>query len=140
MDDTKTFEFELVGPESRVIDGPMWQVVMPGTEGEFGVRAGHCALVASLRPGVVSFWRSIEEDIPKKIFVGGGFAHVNDRICTVLVEEAVNLADLDEDDLKQELEDLQDERSLAEDAADRTLIDEKIELVTSKMLAVKFYR
>ncbi len=135
---TKAFEFELVDPESRIIDEPMWQVVMPGTEGEFGVRAGHCALVSSLRSGVLTVWRT-EEDLPGKYFVNGGFAHVTAENCTVLVESAQDLNTLDQAAIEQEISNLEDQRSLTNEHAENVIIDEKLDLARTKLNAIKFY-
>ncbi len=40
-----TFHFDLVSPEQLVFSGEVEQVVVPGTEGEFGVLAGHAPLI-----------------------------------------------------------------------------------------------
>lgn len=136
---TGTFNFELVGPESRIVDAPMWQVVIPGTEGEFGVRAGHCALVSSLGPGVVSFWRTEDDKSPGRMFVKGGFAHINEKSCTLLAEETIDLSELKEDDLKQQLKDLEDEKSIATDQDEHELLDEKLSLTRAKLEAVAYY-
>ena len=139
MSENKTFDFELVAPERRMVDGPMWQVVMPGTEGEFGVRSGHCALVSSLGPGVISIWRT-EDEHPKRYFVSGGFAHVTDENCTVLAEHVQELADLNLVEIEQELKNLEDEKSLASEIAEHKLVDEKIELARVRLNAVRYYR
>ena len=49
-----TFRFELTSPERRVFADEVEHVVVPGSEGEFGVLAGHAPLVAMLRPGILS--------------------------------------------------------------------------------------
>ncbi len=43
--------FELVSPERLVLSKPVDMVVMPGTEGEFGVLVGHAPILATLDPG-----------------------------------------------------------------------------------------
>ena len=52
------FSFELVSPEKILVSEPAWQVVIPGEEGYFGVRAGHMSLIAAIRPGVVEVYKS----------------------------------------------------------------------------------
>jgi len=44
-------QFELVSPEKLVFSGEVDQVDVPGTEGDFGVLAGHAPLISLLRPG-----------------------------------------------------------------------------------------
>ena len=45
-----TFHFDLVSPESLVFSGEVDQVDVPGTEGDFGVLAGHAPTVATSSP------------------------------------------------------------------------------------------
>ena len=44
-----TFHFDLVSPEKLLFSGEVDQVDVPGTEGDFGVLAGHAPLVSALR-------------------------------------------------------------------------------------------
>ena len=46
-----TFHFDLVSPEKLLFSGEVDQVDVPGTEGDFGVLAGHAPTVSALRPG-----------------------------------------------------------------------------------------
>ena len=48
------FHFDLVSPERMLFSGEVDQVDVPGSEGDFGVLAGHAPLIAMLRPGIVS--------------------------------------------------------------------------------------
>ena len=84
--------FELVSPERLLLSAQVDMVVVPGTEGEFGVLAGHAPLVSTLRPGVISVH---DEKTIQRIFVRGGFAEVTAAGLTVLAEEAIDLATLD---------------------------------------------
>ena len=43
--------FELVTPEKLVRSEDVYMVVVPGTEGEFGVLAGHAPFMTTLRDG-----------------------------------------------------------------------------------------
>ena len=41
-----TFHFDLVSPEKIAFSGEVDQVDIPGTEGDFGVLAGHAPVIA----------------------------------------------------------------------------------------------
>ena len=43
--------FELVTPEKRVRSEEVFMVVVPGTEGDFGVLADHAPVMSSIRSG-----------------------------------------------------------------------------------------
>ena len=52
-----TFHFDLVSPEKLLFSGDVDQVDVPGSEGDFGVLAGHAPLVTTLRPGILTIYR-----------------------------------------------------------------------------------
>jgi F-type H+-transporting ATPase subunit epsilon len=80
--------FELVTPERLVRSESVFMVVVPGTEGDFGVLAGHAPFMSTLRNGDIAIYRSGFGDTPERIPVEGGFAEVNERGLTVLAERA----------------------------------------------------
>ncbi len=49
-----TFHFELVSPQKIGFSGQVDQVDVPGSNGDFGVLAGHAPLIALLRPGIMT--------------------------------------------------------------------------------------
>jgi F-type H+-transporting ATPase subunit epsilon len=77
--------FELVTPERLVMSDDVYMVVVPGSEGEFGVLAGHAPFMSTLRDGEIAVFRSAGAD-PERIRVSGGFAEVSDKGLTVLAE------------------------------------------------------
>jgi F-type H+-transporting ATPase subunit epsilon len=79
--------FELVTPEKLVMSDDVHMVVVPGTEGEFGVMAGHAPFMSTLRDGELAVYRTASA-APERITVSGGFAEVSDRGLTVLAESA----------------------------------------------------
>jgi F-type H+-transporting ATPase subunit epsilon len=79
--------FELVTPEKLVMSEDVYMVVVPGTEGEFGVLAGHAPYMSTLRDGELAVYRSAGS-APEKIPVSAGFAEVSERGLTVLAESA----------------------------------------------------
>ena len=79
--------FELVTPDRLVMSDDVHMVVVPGTEGESGIMAGHAPYMTTLRDGEVAVYRSAGAS-PEKIAVTGGFAGVGERGLTVLAESA----------------------------------------------------
>lgn len=132
---TKTFDFELVSPERKLISEPAWQVSIPGEEGVFGVRAQHTSLVASVKPGVVEIWKQ-EGDKPQRIFVAGGFADVSATNCSVLAEEAIAVEDLDKSKLEQDLSNLNDDLKMADDKVAQNRIKTQIAITKAKINAL----
>ncbi|MEO5773895.1 MAG: ATP synthase F1 subunit epsilon [Sphingomicrobium sp.] len=79
--------FELVTPEKLVLAEDVHMVVVPGTEGEAGIMAGHAPYMTTLRNGEIAVYRTAGA-APERIAVSGGFAEVSDRGLTVLAESA----------------------------------------------------
>ena len=77
--------FELVTPEKLVRSQDAYMVVVPGTEGDFGVLAGHAPLMSVVRDGEIAIYSS-PTDVTARIKVQGGFAEVNDKGLTILAE------------------------------------------------------
>ena len=77
--------FELVTPEKLVMSDDVHMVVVPGSEGQFGVMAGHAPYMSTLRDGELAVYRTAGA-APELIRVSGGFAEVSDRGLTVLAE------------------------------------------------------
>ncbi len=131
-----TFNFELVSPEQKLISEQAFQVTIPGEEGDVGVRAGHMALVMTVRPGVVEVIRT-EDGVKEKIFIAGGFADISQTNCTVLAEEAVPVANLNAEKLTAELHNVTEHLSLADSEVERLSLNRKLAIVTAMLDAVK---
>lgn len=129
------FDFELVSPERKLMSEKAWQVTIPGYEGDFGVRAGHSALVSNIRAGVVEIITK-QGDVPTKIFIAGGFADVTASNCTVLAEEAIMLDDLHQDKIEKEIVDIEKDLSSAKDAVDTIHFTKQLALAKAKLTAV----
>lgn len=79
--------FELVTPERLIRSGEVHMVVVPGTEGDFGVLAGHAPFMSTIREGELAIYES-EGAAPERVAISGGFAEVNERGLTILAERA----------------------------------------------------
>jgi F-type H+-transporting ATPase subunit epsilon len=132
METNTTFNFELVSPERKLLAEPAWQVTIPGEDGTFGVRAGHMSLVASIRTGVVEVV-SAPGEAAQKIFITGGFADVTATNCTVLAEEAVNVADLDAAKLEHEISQLKEKLNVASDDVEKARLNRHLVTATAKL-------
>ena len=79
--------FDLVTPERQIMSDEVYMVVIPGTEGESGIMAGHAPYMTTLRNGEIAVYRSAGAQ-PERIPVTGGFAEVSENGLTVLAESA----------------------------------------------------
>ena len=95
-----TFHFELVSPEKIAFSGEVDQVDVPGSEGDFGVLAGHAPLISLLRPGLMTVYSGGEQT---RLVVLGGFAEVGPGGLTVLAVVATSVEDLDRAMLQKQI-------------------------------------
>jgi F-type H+-transporting ATPase subunit epsilon len=93
--------FELVTPEELLVSTEVDMVVVPGTEGNFGVLPGHAPFISTMRPGTVDLYEG--RAIAERIFVVGGIAEVTPERCTILADEAMTPDELDRTALDAEL-------------------------------------
>jgi F-type H+-transporting ATPase subunit epsilon len=101
------FKFELISPEEKLISEDVTMVTVPGSEGEFGVLEGHSPLLAAVKAGVVRIAKNdMNDHNPRRVFVAGGFADVGPDHCTLLAEEAHDLALVDVTVLDAEIDSL----------------------------------
>lgn len=103
----EAFQFELVSPERLLISEPVNEVVVPGTEGDFGVLAGHAPFMSTIRPGFIDVKHTSGET--SKIFVQGGFADTGPAGLTILAEQAVPAADLNAADIAARIKDAEED-------------------------------
>ena len=79
--------FRLVMPERELLNTEADMVVVPGSEGDFGVLHGHAPLISTVRPGVLEVLQG--NKVEQRFMVAGGIAEVTPERCTVLADEAV---------------------------------------------------
>jgi F-type H+-transporting ATPase subunit epsilon len=102
--------FRLVMPERELLDTEADMVVVPGSEGDFGVLHGHAPLISTVRPGVLEVLQG--NKVEQRFIVVGGFAEVTPERCTVLADEAIPFAEVTVEQLAER-----------ERAAERDIVD-----------------
>lgn len=120
----KEFLLSVVAPDKSVVEEPVTSVIAPGTEGYFGVLAGHTPLIAALKPGLVEYLDASNQR--HFIYIGGGFAEVRDGRVTVLADEAARAQEIDLADAERRLEEAR--RSLRGDDGGLTQEEALVEI------------
>jgi F-type H+-transporting ATPase subunit epsilon len=119
-----TFQFDLVSPEKLLISGEVTQVDVPGSEGDFGVLAGHAPMVTTLRPGILVVYRDGGE---LRVVVNGGFAEVSPTGLTVLADMAVPRDEFDPTVLAGVIKDTEGDIAKATDGWRRDKLSHKVD-------------
>jgi F-type H+-transporting ATPase subunit epsilon len=126
--------FELVSPQRLLVSEAVDMVVVPGTEGDFGVLAEHAPLISTVRPGTITVYQ--ENAVSERIFVAGGFAEVTAERCTVLAEEAEPLGEIDRAAVESQLRDLREDLGTAQTEEERHAVEARIAVAEAKIDAV----
>ena len=101
-----SFKFELVSPERLLLSADVDQVDLPGTDGDYGVMAGHSPFLSTLRAGVLAVKAGGQTT---RYFVRGGFADMNAGGLTVLAERAIPVSELKADQIAAEIRDAEED-------------------------------
>ena len=83
---------ELATPTRLVVSAEADEVVVPGSQGYFGVLPGHAPLLATLGIGEVTYRIGRDEH---HVAVSGGFAEVRNDKVIILADSAETPADID---------------------------------------------
>jgi len=130
---SEPFKFDLVAPERLLMSEEVVEVVVPGTEGDFGVLKDHAPFMSTIRPGFITV-REVSGG-ERNIFIRGGFADTNPNGLTILAEQAMPIEELDRGALTTEMgharEDLSDAKTDEARAAAQRRIDEITDVLTA---------
>lgn len=129
-----TVEFELVAPERLLMSTPVSMVVVPGSEGDFGVLPGHAPFISSVRTGVIDVYQ--DGAVARRIFISGGFAEVTPERCTVLADEAIALERADRSDAQSRLASAQEAMRDADSDDERAAARAEIAVAEALLAAI----
>ena len=87
-----TLELTIVTPAGTAYHGDVDEVVLPGSEGDFGVRPGHERLLSALRCGEVQIEKGGQA---VRAAIAGGFAQVTGEQVTVLADACELAGEID---------------------------------------------
>ncbi len=83
---------ELVSPEQVLVSGEVDEIIAQGSEGQFGVLAGHAPFFTSLVAGGFTY---LVDNVRHHVFVSKGFLEVTDDKIVVLAESATKAHEID---------------------------------------------
>ena len=127
--------FELVSPERLLASEEVDMVVAPGADGDFGVLPEHSPLMSLLRPGIIEIYEG--DRVAQRIFVGGGFAEVNEKGCIILAEEATPVGEIDVAEAEKRIKFANDDLASAEDDVTKAKLERDITIAEAMIAASK---
>ena len=85
---TNKFELSIISAESKVFEGKVDNILVPGMVGDFLVLSNHAPCISSIRPGFLEFSEGTSDK--QRYFVSGGIIEVINNTVSVLVDSAVS--------------------------------------------------
>ena len=112
---TNKFDLTIISAESKVFEGKVENILVPGMVGDFLVMANHAPCISSIRPGFLEFSEGTSDK--QKYFVSGGIIEVINNMVSVLVDSAVSGEKIVKEDISNLISEV-DERLSAADTID----------------------
>ncbi|MBL0318645.1 MAG: ATP synthase F1 subunit epsilon [Alphaproteobacteria bacterium] len=125
---------ELISPEKVVYAMDANSVIVPGTEGEFGVLPGHAPFISTIKPGVVRV-ETLDGQI-EKVFVTAGFAEVHNTKCRLLVDKAEMLQDIDRKEVEKHIQEANEILTYTTDEDGKARAAKELALAQAKIQAL----
>ncbi len=113
---TNKFELSIISAESKVFEGKVENILVPGMVGDFLVLTNHAPCVSSIRPGFLEFSDATSDK--QRYFVSGGIIEVINNMVSVLVDSAVSGDKIVKEDITSLLSEV-DDRLSAEDTVNK---------------------
>jgi len=92
-------KLEVITPTQTMINEEVEMVVVPGSEGHFGVLPLHAHTLSTLDRGIVTVYEN--NDASNEIIIDGGIADVTPQGCSILVERAEITKSLDKNEIEK---------------------------------------
>ena len=109
---TNKFDLTIISAESKVFEGKVENILVPGMVGDFLVLANHAPYISSIRPGFLEF--SEETSDKQKYFISGGIVEVINNMVSVLVDSAVSGEKILKEDITDLISEVDDRLSAAD--------------------------
>ena len=109
---TNKFDLTIISAESKVFEGKVENILVPGMVGDFLVLANHAPCISSIRPGFLEFSEGTSDK--QRYFVAGGIIEVSNNMVSVLVDSAVSGEKIVKEDITNLISEVNDRLSSAD--------------------------
>ena len=109
---TNKFDLSIISAESKVFEGKVENILVPGMVGDFLVLSNHAPCISSIRPGFLEFSEGTSDK--QRYFVSGGIIEVINNMVSVLVDSAVSGEKIVKEDITNLISEVDDRLSAAD--------------------------
>ena len=109
---TNKFDLTVISAESKVFEGKVENILVPGMVGDFFVLANHAPCISSIRPGFLEF--SDGSSSKHRYFVSGGIIEVINNTVSLLVDSAITSDNVVKEDISTLISGIDEELAIAD--------------------------
>ena len=109
---TSKFDLSVISAESKVFEGQVENILVPGMLGDFLVLPNHAPCISSIRPGFLEFAEGSSKK--QRFFISGGIIEVIDNAVSVLVDSAIERDKVIKEDISVLISEIDDKLSAAD--------------------------
>ena len=109
---TGKFDLTIISAESKVFEGEVENVLVPGMIGDFLVLSNHAPCISSVRPGFLEFTEGTGKK--QRYFVSGGIIEVLNNTVAVLVDSAIEGDKVIKEDISVLISEIDDKLATAD--------------------------
>ena len=109
---TTKFDLTIISAESKVFEGEVENVLVPGMIGDFLVLSNHAPCISSIRPGFLEFSEGTSKK--QRYFVSGGIIEIINNNVSVLVDSAIEKDKLVKEDISVLISEIDDKLSVSD--------------------------
>ena len=93
---------EIVTPQGQIFNDDVSSVVLPGSEGEFGILPNHASLISLLKAGIIDIeHKNKKHDV---VAINWGYAKIDEGKVVILADGAIYVSGDSESELANSLE------------------------------------
>ena len=93
---------EIVTPQGQIFNDDVSSVVLPGSEGEFGVLPNHASLISLIKAGIIDIeHKNKKHDV---VAINWGYAKIDEGKVVILADGAIYVSGDSESELANSLE------------------------------------
>lgn len=123
----ENLKLSIVTPYGKIFDDEIQNVILPGSEGEFGVYVQHCNLLSSLKAGIIEFVRN--DNSVELVAINWGYVQVSQNKVDVIADGAVSISGNTQDQVAMAIDNAK--KLLEEASNDRIAISSVVSRIES---------
>ena len=125
-------KLEVITPTQTMMNEEVEMVVVPGSEGHFGVLPLHAHTLSTLDRGIVTVYEN--NDASNEIIIDGGIADVTPQGCSILVERAEIVKSLDKNEIEKKYQFHKDKENSFENPIEEKANNEELKWLEFSLL------